>query len=70
MHPFTVSLPATAGAEQLYDLDADIAEANDLAGEKPDLVEQLRKGHDTGNAEMLAPRGESPRPPAKKAAKL
>ena len=57
-----------AGAEQLYDLDADIAEAKDLAGEKPDLVEQLRKGHDAWNAEMIAPRWESPRPPAKKAA--
>jgi arylsulfatase A-like enzyme len=57
-----------AGAEQLYDLDADIAEAKDLAGKKPDLVEQLRKGHDAWNAEMIAPRWESPRPPAKKAA--
>ena len=61
-----VHLPA--GAEQLYDLDADIAEAKDLAGEKPDLVEQLRKGHDAWNAEMIPPRWESPRPPAKKAA--
>jgi arylsulfatase A-like enzyme len=57
-----------AGAEQLYDLDADIAEVKDLAGEKPDLVEQLRKGHDAWNAEMIAPRWESPRPAAKKAA--
>ena len=55
-----------AGAEQLYDLDADIAEAKDLAGEKPDLVGQLRKGHDAWNAEMIAPRWESPQPPAKK----
>jgi arylsulfatase A-like enzyme len=57
-----------AGAEQLYDLNADISEAKDLAGEKPDLVEQLRKGHEAWNAEMIAPRWESPRPPAKKAA--
>ena len=57
-----------AGAEQLYNLDADIGEAKDLASEKPDLVEQLRKGHDAWNAEMIAPRWESPRPPAKKAA--
>ena len=56
-----------AGAEQLYDLDADIAEAKDLAGENPDIVEQFRKGHDAWNAEMIAPRWESPRPPAKKA---
>ena len=68
LHPFTVSIPAAAGAEQLYDLDSDTAEGNDLAGEKPDLVEQLRKGRDAWNAEMIAPRWESPRPPAKKAA--
>ena len=40
----------------------------DLAGEKPDLVGQLRNGRDAWNAEMIAPRWESPRPPAKKAA--
>jgi arylsulfatase A-like enzyme len=56
-----------AGAEQLYDLDADIAEAKNVAAEMPDIVEQLRKGHDAWNAEMIAPRFESPRPPAKKA---
>ena len=54
-----------AGAEQLYDLGVGIAEAKDLAGERPDLAEQLRKGHDAWNAEMIAPRWESPRLPAK-----
>ncbi|MEQ1853407.1 MAG: sulfatase-like hydrolase/transferase [Chthoniobacteraceae bacterium] len=58
-----------AGAEQLYDLDADIAEAKDLAAEKPDLVEQLRKGHEAWNAELIAPIFESPRAGRKKAAK-
>ena len=33
-----------------------------------DLVEELTKGHDAWNAEMIAPRWESPRAPAKKAA--
>ena len=46
---------------------AGIAEAKDLTGKKPGLGEQLRKGHDAWNAEMIAPRWESPRPPAKKA---
>ena len=32
----------TAGVE-LYDLDADIAESNDLAGEHPDIVEEMLK---------------------------
>ena len=56
-----------AGAEQLYDLDADIAEAKDVAAEKPDLVEQLRKGHEAWNAEMVTPIFESPRAGGKKA---
>ena len=59
------SIPATAGAEQIYYMDADIAEGKDLAGEKPGLVEQLRKGHDAWNAERIAPRWASPRFPAK-----
>ena len=40
---------------------------SDLAGEKPDLVEKLTKGRDAWNAEMIAPKWESPRPAAKKA---
>jgi arylsulfatase A-like enzyme len=56
------------GTEQLYDLNADSAEAKDLAGEKPDLVEQLRKGHDAWNAELIAPIFESPRSGRKRAA--
>lgn len=50
------------GPEQLYDIVADIGETRDLAAEKPDVVEQLRKGHDAWNAELVAPLFESPRP--------
>ena len=57
---------AAKGELELFDLKADISEKHNLAAEMPDLVEKLMKGHDAWNSEMIAPRWESPRPPAKK----
>ena len=59
--------PAT-GELELFDVKADISEKHNLAAEKPELVEKLTKGHEAWNSEMISPKWESPRPPAKKAA--
>ena len=70
---FAHSTPASAAWPSLPGCALDREKVNNdnlslvPAGEKPDLVEQLRKGHCAWNAEMLAPRWESPRPAAKKA---
>ena len=58
---------AAKGQPELFDLKADISETHNLAAEMPELVEKLTKGHDAWNAEMIAPKWESPRPAAKKA---
>ena len=40
---------------QLYDLDADISETNDLAASQPERVEQLTSLWDSWNAEQIEP---------------
>jgi len=57
---------AAKGQSVLFDLKADISESRNLAADMPDLVEKLTKGHEAWNAEMIPPKWESPRPPAKK----
>jgi arylsulfatase A-like enzyme len=57
---------AKAEKPQLYDLDADIGEARDLAAEKPDVVKRLTAAFEAWNAQLVPPIFESPRPGPKK----
>lgn len=59
--------PGKDAAPQLFDLNNDIIEAKDLAGEKPDVAARLQKAFDAWNAELIPPIFESPRPASKKA---
>ena len=59
---------------QLYDLNADIGEKNDLAAAKPELVAELSKAWDEWNSKNMAPQwhgspNEDPTAPEKPAAK-
>jgi arylsulfatase A-like enzyme len=45
---------------ELYDLSADVGEANDLAGKKPDEVAALQKELDAWNGELVAPKWQQP----------
>jgi arylsulfatase A-like enzyme len=45
----------TSAKPQLFDLGVDPGEANDLAGERPEIVGQLQAGWDKLNGEMVAP---------------
>lgn len=54
------------GAEQLFDLDADPAEANDISGSQPEVVKRLHAAYEQWNKDNIAPLFESPRPAAKK----
>ena len=51
---------------ELYDLQADIGEAKNIASEKPDIARQLLKAHDEWNAELVPPIFESPQGGQKK----
>ena len=39
----------------LYDLSEDIGEQNDLAAERPEIVERLKSAFDRWNSEMIDP---------------
>jgi arylsulfatase A-like enzyme len=41
---------------QLFDLSTDVVEANDLAGQRPEVVSRLQAAWDKFNAEMVPPR--------------
>lgn len=58
---------AKDAAPQLYDLQQDIGETQDLAAKRPDLVSKLKPAHEVWNARLIPPIFESPRPAAKKA---
>jgi arylsulfatase A-like enzyme len=45
---------------ELYNLSTDIAETKDLAGDRPEIVAQLRKDLQAWNATLVAPRWENP----------
>ncbi len=47
--------------DQLFDLEADLAESKDLAAEKPEIVARLKVPLEAWNAELIAPIFESPR---------
>jgi arylsulfatase A-like enzyme len=47
---------------ELYDLESDPGEKHDLAAEKPDVVEEMRKGYDAWFADVCATRGYAPVP--------
>ncbi|MBS0207978.1 MAG: hypothetical protein JSS27_03395 [Planctomycetes bacterium] len=53
--------------DELYDLDADVGEATDLASAKPDIVARLRKDYEVWNALNIAPLFQSPKPAQPKA---
>lgn len=55
-----------AGPEQLFDLESDPAETNDLSAAKPDVLGKLRAAYEAWNKSNIAPIFESPRPAAKK----
>lgn len=58
------------GAEsELFDLVSDVGESKNLAADKPELVKQLQKLHDSWNAELMEPLWQNPKPAAKKAKK-
>jgi arylsulfatase A-like enzyme len=55
--------PAPKDAKwELYDLESDPGEQHNLAAEKPDVVEQMRKGYEAWFADVCATRGFAPVP--------
>jgi arylsulfatase A-like enzyme len=55
--------PAPKSAKwELYDLESDPGEQHDLAAEKPDVVEQMRKAYEAWFADVCATRGFAPVP--------
>ena len=57
---------ASGQPDELYDLAADAGEAKDLAAEKAEVVSELRKAYDGWNAQLMAPKFESPKPAARR----
>ncbi len=57
---------AADGQPELFDLKSDVSEKNNLAAQMPEIVEKLTKGHEAWNSELIAPKWEGPRPPAKR----
>lgn len=51
---------------ELYDLSADVGEANDLAASRPEALAVLQKELNAWNAELVPPLFQSPRPVTKK----
>lgn len=54
---------------RLFDLSKDIAEESDLAAEKPEQVEALKKAYDEWNSKNIAPLWVPPNPPGDAATK-
>jgi hypothetical protein len=48
------------GPDELYDLQADLAETRNLAAEKTELLAKLQKSYTEWNAQLAAPRWENP----------
>ena len=59
-------LKLTEGEAQLFDLQSDIGEGENLFEALPDVVAVLRKGHEAWNGELIPPIFESPRSGPKK----
>jgi len=55
---------------QLFDLETDIAESNDLAPSRPDLVAKMSANLEAWNRQLIPPLFESPVPPANRAARV
>jgi arylsulfatase A-like enzyme len=53
------------GDVQVFDLEADASETTDLAASRPELRDRLLAAWQEWNRELIPPRFESPRPPAK-----
>jgi arylsulfatase A-like enzyme len=51
---------------ELYDLEADIGESKDLAGQKTEALHRLETARERWNRQMVAPLFESPQPAKKK----
>jgi hypothetical protein len=51
---------------ELYDLEADIGESKDLAGQKTEALHRLESARERWNRQMVAPLFESPQPAKKK----
>lgn len=65
--------PGPQAKQELFDLDADIGEKNDLLATQPDVAKKLQSAYDAWNAELVPPLWAQQRPNAgaakKKAAK-
>ncbi|MBM3335855.1 sulfatase-like hydrolase/transferase, partial [Candidatus Sumerlaeota bacterium] len=57
------------GQPELYDLDADIGETNDLAAKQPDVVKRLLAACEQWNSELAPPLWPNPAPAKRAAAK-
>ena len=62
--------PAANEAVELYDLQEDIAEANDLAKQKPEVVDRLRALYQAWNKHNIPPRFPNPQPYRKRLLQL
>ena len=51
---------------ELYDLETDIGESNDISASHPEIVKKLDEARQQWNRELKPPLFESPRPAAKK----
>ena len=52
---YKLVVPATGQAAELYNLNTDISEINNLAAEKPEIVNELKQKHDLWSRQMMSP---------------